>query len=261
MACSIMSRSSALLFFAMLTAVAAPAAQVSRTGIGRVPVADPTLPAVARDLSDKAQDAWNVWQGQPARSVDLHMSIGAFAGSALGYAQAAAATADSRALENGARKLVTLAREIDALVVRETTWNLQNSWRPVQVQVTRLSDLYQLGYTAAAHTGTWGSGRGGATQSAGRFRWRGRVDGSDEIQLSGSQVMIRHVLNNPVKDASYELPAALPRQALTVQLNKIRGRGKVEITAQPSVFNNYTVTVLVEDPQRGDELYEFELSW
>jgi len=240
----------------------APAWQVSRTGIGRVPAADPSLPTVARDLRDKAQDAWNACQVQHVQSaVELHMAVGAFAGSALGYSQAATAAADARALQNGAQKLITQAKEIDALIVQNRTWNLQNSWRMVQAYVAQLSDLYQLGYTASSRAGLTGIGRGGTTQATGRLRWRGRVDGADEIQLSGNQVVVRHILNNPVTDASYDLSSALPRQAITLQLNKIKGRGKVQITEQPSVFNNYTVTVLVEDSQRGDELYEFELTW
>ena len=39
------------------------------------------------------------------------------------------------------------------------------------------------------------------------------------------------------------------------------GRGAVEITQQPSRFNNCTAIVRIHDGSRGADNYEFELIW
>ena len=96
---------------------------------------------------------------------------------------------------------------------------------------------------------------------SGRFRWRGRVDGSDYIMLSGNRVSIQHVAARQVMESSFDLPTPLPRRPVSVQLNVIRGRGRVQVTQQPSPSNNYTAGVLIEDDQAGDDNYEFELVW
>jgi hypothetical protein len=51
------------------------------------------------------------------------------------------------------------------------------------------------------------------------------------------------------------------RYPVALQLNKLRGRGRVELVEQPSPANNYTAVVLIRDPERGDDSYEFELTW
>jgi hypothetical protein len=97
--------------------------------------------------------------------------------------------------------------------------------------------------------------------TAGRFHWRGRVDGSDYIMLQGNQVSISHLEDKYIQDASYELPVPLPQQAVQARLTKLKGRGSVEIVRQPMADNEYTLTVLIQNPAGGDDLYEFEVTW
>jgi hypothetical protein len=95
----------------------------------------------------------------------------------------------------------------------------------------------------------------------GAFRWRGRVDGSDYIELRRDQVTVRHLQYQPITEADYNLRSPLPQRPVTVQLNKLQGRGKVVLSQQPSAANNYTVRVYIEDNEGGSDFYEFELIW
>ncbi|NWG13437.1 MAG: hypothetical protein HXY20_07895 [Acidobacteria bacterium] len=209
--------------------------------------------SIARNLSDKAQDAWNIAQNLPDKpAFELHMGLGSFAGASLAFSQLAAAGSETASLEKGARRLVDQAKEIDALLGWQTSRRIIERWRLVQDHIRQLSEAYRLDYRTQAGTTSEGSGY---------FRWKGRVDGSDWIMLRGDAVTIRHLANKPIKDSSYDLRSSMPCRQLMVQLKKLRGRGKVEIIQQPGLFNDCTAIVLLEDPQGGDDTYEFELTW
>ena len=94
-----------------------------------------------------------------------------------------------------------------------------------------------------------------------RFRWKGRVDGVDEILVQGRSVRINHVEAQPVKDQDYRFSAPLPSRDAEVRLRKLKGRGKVRLMEQPSARNGYTAVVRIEDKKGGDSKYEFELLW
>ncbi len=198
--------------------------------------------------------------------VELYVALSGFAGSARAYAQMAADARDDTGLRGAAGRLVAQAREIDALVSGAGAPSVQDPWRLTQEHVARLSNLYTLGYVARGVT------RGAISQASrtapaasvigsGRFRWRGRVDGSDYIMLQNSQVTIRHIEYRSIRDTSYDLPVPLPQRSLQLTLTKLKGRGNVEIVRQPSAENNYTLTVLIEDTPSGDDFYEFEVVW
>ena len=249
-----------MLFCMVSVCTLAAMQQDRRIGIDRASPARPDTTSIARDLCYRAQDAWNMAQNRPDRAeFDLHMALGSFAGCALAYSQMTAAGAEARHLETGARMLAVQAREIDALLGRETPRPLVERWRHVQTCINRLSEVYRLDYGTQA--GGYSERDRGSTEPHGYFRWKGKVDGSDWIMLRGDEVTIRHIANRPIKDSSFELSSPLPCEQLTVQLNKLRGRGKIEIVQQPGLFNDCTVIVLLEDPKGGDDSYEFELTW
>jgi len=99
------------------------------------------------------------------------------------------------------------------------------------------------------------------TADHGTFRWRGRVDGSDYIQLRRDRVTVHHVQAQPITGADYNLSSPLPQRPVSVQLNRLQGRGKVLLYQQPSGANNYMVSVYIEDNDGGSDFYEFELIW
>ena len=266
---------------AMLTTLPASGQRRSSSRATAVaPSATYDIQTIARDLSDKAQDACNVASNQRSRTpVELYVALCGFAGSTKAYSQMAADQRDEAGLQNAARSLVAHAKEIDNLFGSAGVLDLYQPWRLVQDQVTLLNNAYLAGYTNrgstrnAASTPARGRTRDtaavpssttGAVSAAavtGRFHWRGRVDGSDYIMLQGNQVTVSHIEGNYIQDASYDLPVSLPQQTLQLKLTKVKGRGNIEIVREPAADNKYTLAVLVEDPRGGDDIYEFEVAW
>jgi hypothetical protein len=246
-------RAFSFVFLLAQPAVSAALVQIDRraAGLQRSRPADVTLETAARDLSDKAQDLRNVTINNPsANTVELNMAIGALAGSALAYSRAVAERRSDEELRSGAVRLIHQMQEIDTLLLEQRR-NLPDLWPTVQDHAVRVSDFYSLGYTVSR----------GRTESGGLLRWRGRVDGTEHVILRGNQVTVRHLAHQPVSDASYNLSAPLPRRGVNVRLHKVRGRGRVELLQQPSSFNRYSATVLIDDTEAGADFYEIELSW
>ena len=94
------------------------------------------------------------------------------------------------------------------------------------------------------------------------FRWRGEVDGIDDILIRGSQVEIEHVSARPIQNQDHRFSAPLPFAEVELTLTVLHGRGDVRLMEQPSERNGFTAVVRVDDQDHGgDEEYEFELSW
>jgi hypothetical protein len=94
------------------------------------------------------------------------------------------------------------------------------------------------------------------------FRWRGRVDGVDDIFIQGSKVWIEHVSAQPIQKQDHRFSAPLPFAEVDLELEVRKGRGDVRIMQQPSQRNEFTAVVRVDDQDNGgDADYEFELSW
>jgi hypothetical protein len=94
------------------------------------------------------------------------------------------------------------------------------------------------------------------------FRWRGDVDGIDDILIKGSQVRIEHVAAKPIQSQDHRFSAPLPFAEVELTLEVMKGRGMVRLMEQPSARNQYTAVVRLDDQDHsGDDRYEFELSW
>jgi hypothetical protein len=233
---------------------ALPQRDVER-GVQRYGTTD--IATIARDLSDKSQDARNAALNNRSNSpVDLYVALHGFAAATLAYREMTADGRDEASLRNVASWLITRAGEVDSVLNRGDTRFVRNDWQLVQEQLRRLSDRFNLTY----RRGMSGGYRGART-AEGYFKWQGRVDGSDYIMVQGTRVTVRHVDARTIREASYDLPNPLPRRPVSVNLRKLRGRGTVEITRYPDASNNYTVEVFIEDPREGDDSYEFELTW
>lgn len=94
-----------------------------------------------------------------------------------------------------------------------------------------------------------------------RFRWKGRVDGVDELLIQGRSVRVNHLEAKPIQRQDHRFSARLPARDIEVELKVIEGRGRVRLMEQPSERNDYTVVVRIEDDQGGDGDYELELVW
>jgi hypothetical protein len=93
------------------------------------------------------------------------------------------------------------------------------------------------------------------------LRWSGRVDGRDVIRIRGNQLWIDHEGGWQITDASYRFEQSLPYEPRTVTVKKREGRGDVRLIEQPSRYNDFTASILIEDKKGGTDRYEIEVSW
>ncbi len=95
----------------------------------------------------------------------------------------------------------------------------------------------------------------------GSLRWRGRVEGSDYIDLCRDRVTVHHRQPEIIAGSDYVLSSPLPQRRVSLRLNRLQGRGTVVLHQQPSAANNYTAIVLITDNTARNNFYEFELVW
>jgi len=107
------------------------------------------------------------------------------------------------------------------------------------------------------------------------------VDGSDVVKVSGNKLWVEHeefqlpqriILNDKVwipqwttnVSAPYEglQPPFAPRDPWKIKVSKKAGRGAVTITQLPSVANDQTLGIRIDDnEQPGSARYEIRVSW
>ncbi len=96
-----------------------------------------------------------------------------------------------------------------------------------------------------------------------QFAWQGDVDdvvtlyiraGADKLQTETRQ-------GAPPEHQRYRFFDPLPDTRQEVRLTVLEGRGSVRITQQPTLDNNYTVAVTIQDRQDGIGHYSLALYW
>ena len=103
--------------------------------------------------------------------------------------------------------------------------------------------------------------RGDRTPRNGSLSWRGRVDDVIEVEIRGDQLYERAVSGQQAIDVSSRFNSNMPRRRVNVKVEKLRGRGNVEIVEQPSSRNNFTAIVRLRDTRGGADDYEIEVYW
>ncbi|MBI1761269.1 MAG: RICIN domain-containing protein [Acidobacteria bacterium] len=103
--------------------------------------------------------------------------------------------------------------------------------------------------------------RGRENSGASSLRWSGRVDGEIEIEVRGNVVRERHISGQAPYDVRTSSGWSLPRRDVTVRVNRLRGRGRVEVVEQPTSRNGYVAVIRISDADRGADDYELEISW
>lgn len=96
---------------------------------------------------------------------------------------------------------------------------------------------------------------------SGRVSWRGRVDQTVNIVISGNSVQTRDASGTGVQVNSSNITGYLARRPGTVSVNKRDGRGSVTVLQQPSVENGFVAIVQIFDADRSSGDYEVEISW
>jgi hypothetical protein len=100
-----------------------------------------------------------------------------------------------------------------------------------------------------------------STEEPGRMSWRGRVDDWVRVNVRGQAAFAITFAGQYAPPGEFNFEAPLPRAAVTVKLEKKRGRGEVRIAQQPTYANGYTAVIEIRDRRRKDDEYEFVLKW
>jgi hypothetical protein len=95
----------------------------------------------------------------------------------------------------------------------------------------------------------------------GKMTWRGRVDTEVLLEVRGNSVTEKLVAGKSFNNGQPTFSAAMPARELTLQIEKKKVRGSVEVVERPTAANGYTAVIRVRDPQRDAADYEFVLSW
>lgn len=97
--------------------------------------------------------------------------------------------------------------------------------------------------------------------SAGNLRWRGRVDQSVQISISGSDVQSQDMNQTGLFDVNFSINGYLAARPGSINVRKRTGRGTVNVMQQPSSYNGYVAIVQIFDPSGGSDTYELEINW
>ncbi|MBA2378882.1 MAG: hypothetical protein H0V76_04840 [Blastocatellia bacterium] len=96
---------------------------------------------------------------------------------------------------------------------------------------------------------------------SGSATWRGRVDQTVNITVSGADVFSEVVAGNALSNVQYNVNGYLARRPGSVTVRKRDGRGTVTVLQQPSAVNDYTAVIQIFDPQGGADNYHIDINW
>lgn len=91
--------------------------------------------------------------------------------------------------------------------------------------------------------------------------WQGDVEGAAFLYIHGKRLKTETRGSGPIENERYRINDALPPNHQDVRLRVSEGRGYVHIVEQPSLDNDYTLTVAIEDRQAGRSFYSIAMEW
>ena len=97
---------------------------------------------------------------------------------------------------------------------------------------------------------------------SGTFDVRVYVDGEVDLVIRGGDIGSEVFSGRPIRDAGSEYSSPLPRIEFTrFDVQRVDGRGKVELLEEPSRRNGYTARIRVEDRSGGEDRYHVRITW
>lgn len=96
---------------------------------------------------------------------------------------------------------------------------------------------------------------------SGSVSWRGRVDQTVNIMISGGDVQSQDMSGGGLSNVTHNINGYLAHRPGSVNVRKQNGRGTVTVLQQPSWENDFTAIVQIFDPNSGADNYEIEISW
>ncbi len=108
---------------------------------------------------------------------------------------------------------------------------------------------------------TWQGSNVQEAYASGRLTWRGRVDGTVDIKISGDFVEAIDKTGSGLRIIQSNLTGYLAERNGSVRVEKRDGRGSVSVIEQATRQNDYTAVIRIFDPQGGDDEYRFDVIW
>jgi hypothetical protein len=96
---------------------------------------------------------------------------------------------------------------------------------------------------------------------AGSLRWTAQVDGRVRVSFRGNQAYSQRLSGAEVYGEQVAFGSSMPRRPVDVAVNKVRGRGDVNVVQRPSAQNNYTLVIEIDDRDSGSDVYDLEVDW
>ena len=93
------------------------------------------------------------------------------------------------------------------------------------------------------------------------YEWQGVVDKEIQIQLRGNRAWVQPIGDGDGRAGRGRMVGGMPQQSGTLVVQRLEGRGEVDVIEQPSPRNGYTATVRVRDRQGGAARYRIAAYW
>lgn len=93
------------------------------------------------------------------------------------------------------------------------------------------------------------------------YEWSGYVDKEIQIRLRGDRAVVQPIGAGDRRSGRGRVTGGLPRREGTLVIQRLEGRGDVDVIAQPSSRNNYTATLRIRDPRGGSDGYRIVAYW
>ena len=92
------------------------------------------------------------------------------------------------------------------------------------------------------------------------YEWAGTVDREIHIQIRGNRAFVQPA-SGEMRSGRGRVVNGLPQRNGTLIVQRLDGRGDVDVIQQPSARNGYTATVRVRDPKGGADNYRIVAYW
>jgi hypothetical protein len=93
------------------------------------------------------------------------------------------------------------------------------------------------------------------------YEWNGVVDKEIQIQLRGNRAYVRAMGAGDDRNSRGRVLGGLPQQTGNLVVQRLEGRGDVDVIEQPSARNGYTATLRIRDPRGGAARYRIVAYW
>ena len=129
---------------------------------------------------------------------------------------------------------------------------------------SQYEEFYRSGYDAgfaAARPSRPTPGPGGGGGATFNANWSGRVDNDVQLTIQGDGLRARDMTDAGAPTTFQKMKYFLPRRPVTVNVNKLAGRGTVRVIQQPDRTNGFTAIIEISDPKAGADNYRLDINW